>query len=184
MRMLAFLVVGLLLWSLQCKADSAPIYAETGAFTLIGNNACTGPCGETVTFSFEVGFVVDTDPLDLGQGLKIYRAEIVPGSLSYVATGPLDLAVSCNCVGFGTLASNPYIPFASSDINPFTELDMEVYGRTQRYQQERGDHSLSGMPISINAGIRRVPQTSATWRQLPQDISRPRPFQNLHLRLC
>jgi hypothetical protein len=40
--------------SVSARADE--VYAVSGALTLVGNNACAGPCTETVNFSFDLDY--------------------------------------------------------------------------------------------------------------------------------
>lgn len=126
MRVLATLIVGLFALSFQCRASSIPTYAETGGFVLIGNNVCGGPCTEVVTFSFDVTFVAGA-ATNLP---NLYVAQIIPGTFSYTATGPLNIPVSCGCISFEDpySAYQPYIFFASNQMGYPEELDMRLLG--------------------------------------------------------
>jgi hypothetical protein len=126
MRVLAAVIVGLFALSFQCRASSIPTYAETGAFILIGNNVCGGPCTEVVSFSFDVTFVAGA-ATNLP---NLYVAQIIPGTFSYTATGPLNIPVSCGCISFEDpySAYQPYIFFASNQIGYPEELDMRLLG--------------------------------------------------------
>jgi PEP-CTERM motif len=82
--------------SAVAKADggpaSPPLYDVTGSFTLVGNNNCSGPCTETVDFSF----VVDAD-------LVSSSPATVTGS-----SGPLGTVTGGTCC---TTDRGTYIPF-------------------------------------------------------------------------
>ena len=65
-------------------AHADTIFDISGSATLTGNNVCSGPCVETVSFNFQVDeqfgphpFIPDT-----------YSLELVPGG-TFTATGPL-----------------------------------------------------------------------------------------------
>ncbi|HEY6442157.1 MAG TPA: PEP-CTERM sorting domain-containing protein [Candidatus Acidoferrales bacterium] len=68
----------LLLCALPASADS--VYNISGAFTIVGNNACGGPpCVETLAFSFDLEYESPGPP---------YRPVVLPGA-SVTSLGPL-----------------------------------------------------------------------------------------------
>lgn len=67
------------LFALPARADT--IYDLSGTVTVIGNDVCSGPCVETVDFSFEL----DEQPYSMGG----YMLSIVPGATTTTISGPL-----------------------------------------------------------------------------------------------
>jgi hypothetical protein len=112
-------VVGLGLAFLPtAKADS--VWDVTGSFTLVGNNACQGPCAESASFSFDLQYI----PL-FGQNGP-YQAEVTNftavglgnlGSFTHSFAGPLFLA---------GLAEGGFIGFPMA--GGITEMDLEIPG--------------------------------------------------------
>jgi hypothetical protein len=88
------------------RADQ--LYAVNGSLTIVGNNVCSGPCVETLNFSF-----VFSEQLPQ-HGLGYYLS-VVPGTSSVLSSGPL-----------GTF-SGPTGPFNSSPGPGGTNISYMVF---------------------------------------------------------
>ena len=72
------LALALLFGASVSRADQ--LYAVNGSLTIVGNNVCSGPCVETINFSFE---------FSEQKGFTEYSLSIVPDTSSVVSFGPL-----------------------------------------------------------------------------------------------
>lgn len=70
----SFVLLALLLLALPARADN--IYEMAGTATITGNDACAGPCIETLTFSF----LLDQN--------TPFTAEVLPGG-TFTSSGPI-----------------------------------------------------------------------------------------------
>jgi hypothetical protein len=112
------LALALLFVASVSRADQ--LYVVNGSLTIVGNDVCSGPCVETLNFSFDFSEKVDQ--------FGLYELSIVPGTSSVVSFGPLG-TFGAPAGPFGLnpgAAGNPstnYIQFRSGSA-AFSEIDI------------------------------------------------------------
>jgi hypothetical protein len=125
MKKIALALVLLFVPSIS-RADQ--LYAVNGSLTIVGNNVCSGPCVETINFSFDFR----EQPVREGGD---YFLSIVPDTSSVVSFGPLGTfgAPDGGLAGLFSPAPGPgspdsnFIEFRTGPIgSPFTEIDIWV----------------------------------------------------------
>jgi hypothetical protein len=92
-------ILGLLLLAVPAHADT--VYNVTGTATVTGNDVCSGPCIETLNFTFQI------DETDTDQGFQL---TLLPGG-TYNSTGPLVFGDNSMP---GGLIRDSYVPFGES----------------------------------------------------------------------
>jgi hypothetical protein len=99
------LIVGILLgFCATGRANTLPEYNITGALTVVGNDACNGLCAETITFSFDTT-LEDIGPMGIGQ--DYYWPYVIPGTNTFLSSGPLDFS----SMGLNFIQGEDYLPF-------------------------------------------------------------------------
>ncbi len=96
-----FLLLPMIAVASPAHADS--VWNVNGTLSSIGNSVCSGLCIETLSFSFQFQWV------PLLPNLPVYRAAVVPGTMSVNSFGPLGVFT-----GFDFHSDQAYIPFSNA----------------------------------------------------------------------
>lgn len=75
--------LSLMLMAVAIPAHADSVWNVTGTLSMTGNSGCSGPCMETLNFHFDFQW------LPLFPTSAVYRAAVVPGTMSVDSSGPL-----------------------------------------------------------------------------------------------